>query len=212
MVSIYIQSIVDSDEYVLSTNASLSEEDKKINQKMERFKSDFQDYSKYIKHGLYNYIVLNNFDMTHVLGQLEEIISSNVPNDKIESTKKIFVIMSFSEKNHRVFSAIKKAASIVSKDIEVERIDFVKGESFAVTQEIVTRIEKATLIVCDLTDERPNVYFELGYAIGLNKKVIHCAKAGTRIHFDIAHYKTIFYEESFDLQVQIEEEIKYIIG
>lgn len=211
LVSIYIQSIVDSDEYLRATSSLETEADKIINQKMDRFKTDFRDYSKHVKYGLYDYIVLNNFDEKHVLEQLEEIVSSNVPNDDTTKIENIFVIMSFLEQNQRVFAAIEKSAKNVDKNIRVERIDKVKGVSFSISQEIMKRINKSTLVICDLTDERPNVYFELGYAMGLNKKIIHCAKAGTKIHFDIANYKTIIYDESFDLQIRLEDEIRFIL-
>ena len=35
--------------------------------------------------------------------------------------------------------------------------------------EIVTFIEQSDIIVADLTNERPNCYLEIGYAMGVNK-------------------------------------------
>ncbi len=74
--------------------------------------------------------------------------------------------------------------------------------------EILQNIAKARLLICDLTDERPNVYYELGYARGLKKKVINCAKKGTKLHFDIQGFRTIFYSSSSQLRKEIIEEIR----
>jgi len=60
-------------------------------------------------------------------------------------------------------------------------------------------IEQAEFIICDLTHERPNVYYELGYAHGVGNKsrnILLIANRETRLHFDIAplrvrHYRSI---------------------
>ena len=44
------------------------------------------------------------------------------------------------------------------------------------------QIMNASIIVADLSYERQSVYFELGMAIGLGKKVLIIAKTGTQIH------------------------------
>jgi hypothetical protein len=56
-------------------------------------------------------------------------------------------------------------------------------------------IGQARFIVADLTNERPNVYFELGYARGLGKTVITILRSGTNIHFDVRDWT---YTEYFD--------------
>jgi hypothetical protein len=73
--------------------------------------------------------------------------------------------------------------------------------------EIVSFIENAEIIVADLTNERPNCYLEVGYAMGLGKKpnLIITAREdhnadspnrsahGPKIHFDLAGYDILFW-------------------
>jgi hypothetical protein len=46
-----------------------------------------------------------------------------------------------------------------------------EGSGF-VLREITDLIERAELIICDLTRERPNVYYELGYAHGVGNEAM----------------------------------------
>ena len=52
---------------------------------------------------------------------------------------------------------------------ELMRIRFSSG---LVIREITDHIERSEFIVCDLTNERPNVYYELGYAHGVGNEAM----------------------------------------
>lgn len=74
--------------------------------------------------------------------------------------------------------------------------------------EIVRFIETSEVIVADITNERPNCYLEIGYAMGLGKKrnLILTARedhhhqspnfnqGGPRVHFDLEGYAIIFWD------------------
>jgi hypothetical protein len=73
--------------------------------------------------------------------------------------------------------------------------------------EIVQFIERAQIIVADLTNERPNCYLEVGYAMGVGKKsnLILTARedhyhgspnyqrGGPKVHFDLEGYDILFW-------------------
>ena len=114
--------------------------------------------------------------------------------------------MSFNPIYDQIFDEFVDAAKIVNKSLIVKRIDKQRGD-YRITDEILNCIAKARLLICDLTDERPNVYYELGYARGLRKKVITCAKENTILHFDIKDFRTIFYKTSSELRKEIVSEL-----
>ena len=62
--------------------------------------------------------------------------------------------------------------------------------------EISARIERdlrqARVVIADLTDANPNVYFELGFRHALERPFIHLARAGTTLPFDIADFEVIW--------------------
>ena len=66
------------------------------------------------------------------------------------------------------------------------RVDENVGSGLVVG-EITKLIEDAEFIICDLSLERPNVYYELGYAHGVGNEandILLIAKEGTNLHFD----------------------------
>lgn len=81
------------------------------------------------------------------------------------------------------------------------------NEGGLLKSEIVKHLESASIIVADLTNERPNCYLEIGYAMGLDKfkNLILSAredhhfdnpnykKEGPKIHFDLSGYDISFW-------------------
>jgi hypothetical protein len=75
-------------------------------------------------------------------------------------------------------------------------------------------IEKAEFIICDLSNERPNVYYELGYAHGVgnqSNRVFLTAAAQTHLHFDIAPFRVHFYEDANGLRQLMRTEFKKLV-
>lgn len=74
--------------------------------------------------------------------------------------------------------------------------------------EIVRFIESSDIIIADITNERPNCYLEIGYAMGLDKfpNLILTARedhdpnssnykiVGPKIHFDLSGYNILFWD------------------
>jgi hypothetical protein len=57
---------------------------------------------------------------------------------------------------------------------------------------VVSDIINADLVVADLTDLNPNVFYELGIRHSTEKPTIHVARAGTPLPFDNISHRTIF--------------------
>ncbi len=127
----------------------------------------------------------------------------------------VFVIMSFSRrgggKTSGVFSAIKDECAKLN--LRATRVDENVGAGF-IFGETISLIERAEFIICDLTRERPNVYYELGYAHGLGNEpmnILLIAKEGTAIHFDIAPFRVEFYGSVADLREVIATTFKEMV-
>ena len=123
--------------------------------------------------------------------------------DKFEPNL-VFVIMSFMGQGmDESFSAIRDECAKLG--LRALRADDSTGSGFII-KEIVEYIETAEFIVCDLTHERPNVYYELGYAHGVGNQPLNMllvAREETNLHFDIMPLRVRFYASTEHLRTVI---------
>lgn len=122
-----------------------------------------------------------------------------------------FVIMSFSDELKKVYdSAIKPA--VKSQGLKCTRVDEIEG-SGSIVRRIVECVNDAKVIIADLTDQRPNVFYELGMSHALRNNVIVLAQDIKRdVPFDVASYKVIEYANTIAGGQELEREIKSAIG
>jgi nucleoside 2-deoxyribosyltransferase len=76
---------------------------------------------------------------------------------------------------------------------------------------ILERIERAAFVIVDITDLRPNVFYELGYADGLGKKVVLTAKQGTELPFDVKDMPTIRWSGQRQLRDDLKQRIINVV-
>ena len=108
-----------------------------------------------------------------------------------------------------VLEAIKMAAADCG--ITAERVDEVESNQ-RITDRILESIYQAEFVIVDLTNERPNVFFEAGFAHGLGKVPIYVARAGTTIHFDIKDYPIIMFRNMKQLKEGITKRLIALTG
>lgn len=85
-----------------------------------------------------------------------------------------------------------------------ERVDEQQFEE-NILERIYNQINKADIIISDLTSKNPNVFYETGYAHALNKKVILLTQRVKDIPFDLVHYPHIIYDGKI---IKLKEELK----
>lgn len=127
----------------------------------------------------------------------------------IQASTNVFVIMPFSQdpKLLDAFDTFKETCDEftyecgkVDDTADVERI----------VPAIFDRIRRSAFVIADLTDQRPNVYYELGFAQGLGKPHIVTAYKGTTLPFDVHDVPTIFWESQKQLKEQLRQRIQVI--
>jgi hypothetical protein len=124
-----------------------------------------------------------------------------------QTTNIAFIMMSISATDPTLedsLNAIKRATT--QHGIEAVRVDEIE-HSKKITDVILEQLRRARFLVCDISTERPNVYYELGFAHGIGKEVILVAREGTTLHFDIKDYNVIFYKSYSDLESRVAKRI-----
>jgi hypothetical protein len=111
-----------------------------------------------------------------------------------ESSLNAFVAMCFDERLFHIYHKVVKPV-LESEGFYCQRGDEITDIG-AVIQQINNAISKADLVLCDLTFENPNVFYELGFAHASNKATVLISQDAANIPFDVRHMRIIPYEDS----------------
>lgn len=109
--------------------------------------------------------------------------------------RKAFVLMPFKEPYDSYYPAIFKPGLQAAGYDEVSRSD----DLFAphpIMLDVQRSIVDADLILCDMSERNPNVFYELGLAHAIGKPAILIARKQDDIPFDFRHIRVILYDYS----------------
>lgn len=113
----------------------------------------------------------------------------------VENQKpKAFVVMQFGAPYNDVYMDVIKSVC-EELGVDVLRIDESVGPGLIVA-DISRAILSSSLVIADITPLNANVFYEVGYAHGINKPTILIAEKGTKLPFDVSPFRTLFYENS----------------
>jgi hypothetical protein len=122
------------------------------------------------------------------------------------TARQVFVAMSFADDPR--FEDAYESMQTVCGEFRLEASRITNADAVdRIVPEIMLRIRRAAFVIVDVTDPRPNVYYELGMAQGAGKKVIVTASKGTALPFDIADIPVILWESQRQLKERLRERI-----
>ena len=128
------------------------------------------------------------------------------------STDNGFIIMPFDDT--RTYKDIRAAICDLAeevvapfgKQIDIDRADGkLYNRNSAIIQNIYDGISQASIVIVDLSNNKPNCYYELGYARALHKHVILISNKGTKLEFDEIGNNCYFYDiedKNYDIKLQ----------
>ncbi len=168
----------------------------------------------------------NNFLNSNVknisLEEFEDLAQKNISNEeraqsvlnlaeRVNISKNVFAIMSFTDDPglEDAYESFKEVCLKFNPSYNCLRMDEITDIK-RITPEMLNGIKNSAFVIVDLTLERPNVYYELGYADALDKSIIVTAKAGTNIHFDAKDFPIIFWESQTKLKKELTIRINQI--
>ena len=91
--------------------------------------------------------------------------------------------------------------------VNAERVDEPPSNE-RITDRILESIRRAEFVIVDLTNSKPNVFYEAGYAQGQGKTPIYVARAGTPLEFDLKDYPIIFFKNMKQLKDGLEHRLR----
>lgn len=120
---------------------------------------------------------------------------------------KVFFIMPFEEDFFSLFEELKNE---FSKDYEFINAGDLENQQ-NILQNIVEGINMADVVIADLTGLNPNVFYELGLAHAMNKKVIIITQNISELPFDIKSYKANEYSLLFHKIPILKKKLKELL-
>lgn len=149
-----------------------------------------------------------DFDNEQILAELpndsagQEIIMEEAIDQEVQfrRTEKVqeglcFVLMPFKDELSSIYEDVIKPVVMQGHDLRCLRADNIYGTT-PVIQDIWTYIQRARILIADLTGKNPNVFYELGLAHAINKDVILISQNLDDLPFDLRHRRCILYEDS----------------
>jgi len=143
---------------------------------------------------------------------LNQLVTDNFQkyaNDTIDLAKRlamprsVFAIMTFKPEFADVIDSYQSAFG--EFDFKAERTD--DPESPESLERIIPRIEmgirRSAIVIADVSESSPNVFYELGFAKALGKDVIVTAKEGTPRPFDISDVPILYWQSQIELKQKL---------
>lgn len=138
---------------------------------------------------------------------------SNLSGQQPTSTfgkPRVFVLMPFADEFNQVYEAIKAAATAARA--YAQRVDEQVFDSL-ILQRVYAQIRSADLIVAEMTNRNPNVFYEVGYAHAIGRRVILLTQRASDIPFDLSQYPHIIYGNDTELlQSELQARIEHYLG
>jgi len=131
---------------------------------------------------------------------------------RVAPKKKVFASMPFSSQYDDTFLVAIAPAALTNNAV-AERVDH-DGSAGNVVAQIQSMIRAAKVVVADVSDSRPNVLHEIGFAEALGKPVIQICSTGTNaLPFNVRNNQTIPYSigQTAKLRKRLESELQKVI-
>jgi nucleoside 2-deoxyribosyltransferase len=173
--------------------------------KNEKELSDLFDSPDFIKHNCTKEI-LNLIKVENSSTQSKSLLEKSFST--IEN--QVFVIMKFGDEE--LDSAYEGVIEPCIKNFRLKpiRVDKIQ-DSGKINDQILEHIAKSKLIIADLSGERPNCYYETGFAHALGKEIILTIREKEKIHFDLNAHRFITWKTEADFRKKLEERFKSIL-
>ena len=114
----------------------------------------------------------------------------DIPEHEAIEQQLVSVMMPFGAGFTPVYAAIQQASA--ASGLLTRRADEI-WEAPGIIQDVVSLIDRARIVVCDLTGRNPNVFYEAGIAHTLGREVIIITQSEQDVPFDLRHLRYIHY-------------------
>lgn len=117
-----------------------------------------------------------------------------------------FVVMQYTAPYNELYSDVIYPV-VRELGYDVQRADDTYGPGLVIA-DIERQIAEARIIIAEITPGNLNVFWEVGYAHALRKPTILIAERETKLPFDVAPFRVLFYDNSISGKNRVEQGLK----
>jgi guanylate kinase len=178
--------------------------------RLKRSEISLRDY--YTHPGVYDETIINNSSRDVFHATIGKLIEKYRDSPAIDPYL-VSVMMSFNPGNKKLddyYDAMNAAVRGVAARYRCRRVDKVPG-SPKIAAEFRGLIASSRCAIVDLTENKQNVYYELGYIQATRKTCVITAEAGTQPFFYPREHKIIFYASARELRELLAVELRGLL-
>lgn len=178
--------------------------------RLKRIDKAFEDYL--LHPSIYREILINNSSIQDYHRLATQILEKYKDAPDVNANL-VFVMMSFNPDNPRLvdyYNAMKRAVESSHSSLTCTSLDDIEG-SFAISPMAKNNIRNCRLAIVDLTENKPNVFYELGYVHGIVKECVLTAHIDTPLQFYPREYKIVQYKNADELERKLSKVLKAIL-
>lgn len=160
----------------------------------------------------YDEFTLTNCTPEDMQRHLDRLIRKYESKPKIQRNL-VFVVMSFDQSQPKLddyYAAMQRVVSNVSHGEWICKSLKDLSAKLPLSEAAKQNIASSRFVIADLTLNRPNVFYELGYAHGLQKVCVITMEKGTKPHFYPRLYRNVEYENAQDLETKLSRELQML--
>lgn len=148
----------------------------------------------------------------HLFNDFDQFAKPSTRPEVIAKKNTAFILMAIDPKNPELQDVHQTIKEVCDKfGITAYRADELEHQE-AITERVLYEIANCELLIADLTYEKPNVYYEIGYAHALHKHPVLYRKTGTRLHFDLSVHNVPEYSNNTSLRALLTIRLEAILG
>lgn len=151
--------------------------------------------------------IINKARTSRISSESRSILEKNLSSEK----NQVFVIMKLGDDD------LDSAYEVVIKPVFQELgITVIRGDeiqdSGKISDQVLENIATSKFILSELSGERPNCYYETGFAFALGKKIILTIHKRDKVHFDLSDNRFIEWNTPLELRNQLKARMNSILN
>lgn len=157
-----------------------------------------------------------NISIMVARARVQEAVTESTP-ENANITESCFIIVPIGANNS---STRRRTDGIIEAAIKpvLEKYNFIPvpahqiADTGSITHGIIEHILEDRLVIADITELNPNVMYELAVRHCAAKPIITIAEEGTKLPFDIADQRTVFYINDAQGIIDLQDQLDKIIN